>query len=40
MIVFSEAVAVAECAVKQGLNRRPDDDVKKAVEDMIWKAEY
>ena len=39
---FSEAVAiaVAECAVKQGLNRRPDDDVKKAVEDMIWKAEY
>ena len=39
---FSEAVAiaVAECAVKQGLNRRPGDDVKKAVEDMIWKAEY
>ena len=39
---FSEAVAiaVAECAVRQGLNRRPGDDVKKAVEDMIWKAEY
>lgn len=39
---FSKAVAiaVAECAVRQGLNRRPGDDVKKAVEDMIWKAEY
>ena len=34
------AVAVAECAVKQGLNRRAAADVKAAVEEMVWKAEY
>ena len=34
------AVAVAECAVKQGLNRQPVSDVKAAVEAMVWKAEY
>ena len=34
------AVAVAECAVKQGLNRRAVADVKAAVEEMVWKAEY
>ena len=37
---LSVAIAVAECAVKQGLNRRPVDDVKKTVEDMVWKAVY
>ena len=34
------AVAVAECAVRQGLNRRPVTDVKAAVEAMVWKAAY
>lgn len=39
---FSEtvAVAVAECAVRQGLNRRKVTDVKAAVDDMIWQPEY
>lgn len=39
---FSEtvAVAVAECAVKQGLNRKEVTDVKAAVDDMTWQAEY
>ena len=32
--------AVAACAVKQGLNRIPVTDVKKAVEDVMWDAEY
>lgn len=36
---FSETVAaaVAECAVKQGLNRVQTNDVKKAVKSVIWK---
>lgn len=39
---FTKAVAeaVAACAVKQGLNRIPVTDVKKAVEDVMWDAEY
>lgn len=39
---FSEtvAVAVAECAVKQGLNRVQTNDVKKAVKSVIWKPVY
>ncbi len=39
---FSETVAaaVAECAVKQGLNRVQTNDVKKAVKSMIWKPVY
>lgn len=32
--------AVAACAVKQGLNRIPVTDVKKAVEDVMWDAKY
>ena len=42
LIEFSAAVAVAvaECAVKQGLNRRAVADVKAAVDEMVWKAEY
>ena len=34
------AVAVATCAVQQGLNRRSVTDVKAAVEEMVWKATY
>ena len=39
---FSETVAaaVAECAVKQGLNRVQTNDVKKAVKSLIWKPVY
>lgn len=39
---FSETVAaaVAECAVKQGLNRVQMNDVKKAVKSVIWKPVY
>lgn len=39
---FSETVAaaVAECAVKQGLNRAQTNDVKKAVKSVIWKPVY
>ena len=39
---FSETVAaaVAECAVKQGLNRVQTTDVKKAVKSVIWKPVY
>lgn len=39
---FSETVAaaVAECAVKQGLNRVQTNDVKKAVKSVIWKPVY
>ena len=39
---FSETVAaaVAECAVKQGLNRVQTNDVKKAVISVIWKPVY
>ena len=39
---FSETVAaaVAECAVKQGLNRGQTNDVKKAVKSVIWKPVY
>ena len=39
---FSETVAaaVAECAVKQGLNREQTNDVKKAVKSVIWKPVY
>lgn len=39
---FSETVAaaVAECAVKQGLNRVQTNDVKKAVQSLIWKPVY
>lgn len=39
---FSETVAaaVAECAVKQGLNRIQTNDVKKAVKSVIWKPVY
>ena len=39
---FSETVAaaVAECAVKQGLNRVQTNDVKKAVKSGIWKPGY
>lgn len=39
---FSEtmAAAVAECAVKQGLNRVQTNDVKKAVKSVIWKPVY
>lgn len=39
---FSETVAaaVAECAVKQGLNRVQTNDVKKAVKLVIWKPVY
>ena len=39
---FSETVAaaVAECAVKQGLNRGQTKDVKKAVKSVIWKPVY
>lgn len=39
---FSETVAaaVAECAVKQGLNRVQTNDVKKAVKSVIWKSVY
>lgn len=39
---FSETVAaaVAECALKQGLNRVQTNDVKKAVKSVIWKPVY
>lgn len=39
---FSETVAaaVAECAVRQGLNRVQTNDVKKAVKSVIWKPVY
>lgn len=39
---FSETVAaaVAECAVKQGLNRVQTNNVKKAVKSVIWKPVY
>lgn len=39
---FSETVAaaVAECAVKQGLNRVQTNDVKKVVKSVIWKPVY
>lgn len=39
---FSETVAnaVAECAVKQGLNRVQTNDVKKTVQSLIWKPVY
>lgn len=39
---FSETVAaaVAECAVKQGLNRVQTNDVKKSVKSVIWKPVY
>lgn len=39
---FSETVAaaVAQCAVKQGLNRVQTNDVKKAVKSVIWKPVY
>lgn len=39
---FSETVAaaVAECAIKQGLNRVQTNDVKKAVKSVIWKPVY
>lgn len=39
---FSETVAaaVAECAVKQGLNRVQTNDVKKAMKSVIWKPVY
>ena len=39
---FSETVAaaVAECAVKQGLNRVQTNDVKKALKSVIWKPVY
>ena len=39
---FSETVAaaVAECAVKQGLNRVQTNDVNKAVKSVIWKPVY
>lgn len=39
---FSETVAaaVAECAVKQGLNRVQTNDVKKAVKSVIWNPVY
>lgn len=39
---FSETVAaaVAEYAVKQGLNRVQTNDVKKAVKSVIWKPVY
>lgn len=37
---FSETVAaaVAECAVKQGLNRVQTNDVKRTVQSLIWKC--
>ncbi|WP_439425225.1 malolactic enzyme [Oenococcus alcoholitolerans] len=34
------AVAVAQKAVEQGVNRHPISDVKKAVEDLKWEPEY
>lgn len=39
---FSETVAnaVAECAVKQGLNRVQTNDVKRTVQSLIWKSVY
>ena len=39
---FSETVAnaVAECAVKQGLNRAQTNDVKRTVQSLIWKPVY
>lgn len=39
---FSETVAnaVAECAVKQGLNRVQTNDVKRTVQSLIWKPVY
>lgn len=39
---FSETVAnaVAECAVKQGLNRVQTNDVKRTVQLLIWKPVY
>lgn len=39
---FSETVAaaVAECAVKQGLNRVQTNNIKKAVKSVIWKPVY
>ena len=39
---FSEtgANAVAECAVKQGLNRVQTNDVKRTVQSLIWKPVY
>lgn len=42
LMQFSETVAaaVAECAVKQGLNRVQTNDVKKAVKSVIWKPVY
>lgn len=39
---FSETVAnaVAECAVKQGLNRVQTNNVKRTVQSLIWKPVY
>lgn len=39
---FSETVAnaVAECAVKQGLNRVQTNDIKRTVQSLIWKPVY
>ena len=39
---FSETVAnaVAECAVKQGVNRVQTNDVKRTVQSLIWKPVY
>lgn len=39
---FSETVAnaIAECAVKQGLNRVQTNDVKRTVQSLIWKPVY
>lgn len=39
---FSKTVAnaVAECAVKQGLNRVQTNDVKRTVQSLIWKPVY
>lgn len=39
---FSETVAnaVAECAVKQGLNRVQTNDVKRTMQSLIWKPVY
>ena len=34
------AIAVAEDAIKNGLNQQPISDAKQAVADMTWKPEY
>ena len=39
---FSETVALAvgKCALKEKLNKKPVDDIEKAIKSLKWKPEY